>query len=130
MSPVLAAQMSTAPTLHLLQLALSKPEEKPDAVAESNGSPSKPSCVKSESDPYEATTVIDLESRTTSEKVDTSNQELVVISEKKQAAVLPPKKENQDPEYDDEDENLLCLCRCCGSCVISCIKSISRIHTD
>ena len=39
-------------------------------------------------------------------------------------------KKDVTTEYDDEDDNLLCLCRCCGSCVFSCIRSVSRVHTD
>ena len=39
------------------------------------------------------------------------------------------RKEDRDL-YDDEDENLLCLCRCYPCCIISCLKNITKVYND
>ena len=45
-----------------------------------------------------------------------------------------PKKIGKRPEdrdlYDDEDDNLLCLCRCYPCCIISCLRNITKVYDD
>ena len=45
-----------------------------------------------------------------------------------------PKKTTKRSEdrdlYDDEDDNLLCLCRCYPCCIISCLKNITKVYNE
>ena len=43
---------------------------------------------------------------------------------------IPTKRKEDRDLYDDEDENLLCLCRCYPCCIISCLKNITKVYND
>ena len=56
----------------------------------------------------------------------------VFISDDKESS--KPKKTTKRSEdrdlYDDEDDNLLCLCRCYPCCIISCLKNITKVYNE
>ena len=81
-------------------------------------------------------TSTETESIQSTKKIDNSDPVCsTVIVNENQIAKNPEETKVQpksppEQQYDPEDENLLCLCRCCGCCVFSCLKSISKIHNE